>query len=108
MDTNCIFCKIIQGEFPSESVFENEKIIAFKDIHPQATHHFLIVPKKHIPMIKDLNENEGDDDLVGRMVIAARNIARDKKLSGYQLRFNVDKAGGQEVFHIHLHLISKG
>jgi len=108
METGCIFCKIITGDIPSARVFENEEIIAFKDIHPQAKHHFLIVPKKHIPMIKDLKENEGDGELVGRMVLAARDIAKKKELSGYRLQFNVDKSGGQEVFHIHLHLISKG
>ncbi len=105
---DCIFCKIIAKSIPSETVFENEDLIIFKDINPKARHHLLVVPKKHIPMIKDLNTEEGDGDLVGRMVLAARDIAKEMNLSGYQLQFNVDKSGGQVVFHIHLHLLSNG
>ncbi len=105
---DCIFCKIIDGELPSENVFENDTIIAFKDINPQATHHLLIVPKKHISTINDLNENEGDDALVGKMTLVAKNLAREINLSGYKLQFNVGKSAGQVVFHIHMHLLSKG
>ncbi len=105
---DCIFCKIIKNEVPSEKVFENEDLIAFKDIHPKAKIHLLIVPKKHIPTINDLNESEGDEILVGKMMLVARDLAKEKGLSGYNLQFNVGKSAGQEVFHIHLHLISKG
>lgn len=104
----CIFCKIINKEIPAEIVFENDEIITFKDINPKAKVHLLIVPKKHIDTIKDLNENEADEALVGRMVLVARDIARKEDLSGYRLQFNVGKSGGQDVFHIHLHLISNG
>ena len=105
---DCIFCKIIKGELPAEKIFENEEIIAFKDINPKAKTHLLIVPKKHIPTINDLNEAEGDELLIGKMTLVARDLAQEKGLSGYNLQFNVGKSAGQVVFHIHLHLISNG
>lgn len=105
---DCIFCKIIQKEIPAEIVFEDDEIIAFKDIHPKAKTHLLIIPKKHIDTIKDLNENEADEMLVGKMALVARNIAREKNLDGYQLLFNVGKSAGQIIFHVHLHLMSNG
>lgn len=105
---DCIFCKIIQKELPSDMVFENDEIVTFKDIHPKARTHLLIVPKKHIPTINDLNEVEQDELLVGKMMLVARDLAKELNLSGYNLQFNVGKSAGQEVFHIHLHLISNG
>ena len=93
---DCLFCKIINKEIPSDS------------IHPKAKHHLLIVPKKHIDTIKDLKEDEADEILVGKMVLAARNIAKELGLDGYQLLLNVGKSAGQIVFHIHLHLMSNG
>ena len=104
----CLFCQIINKEIPSEMVFENNEMVAFNDIHPKARHHILIVPKKHIETIKDLNENESDEVLVGKMILTARDIAKEKNLDGYQLLFNVGKSAGQVIFHIHLHLISNG
>ena len=104
----CIFCKIISKEIPTEPVYENGEIIAFNDIHPKARHHVLIVPKKHIPTINDLNENEQDEILVGKMFLVARDIAKERKLNGYNLQFNVGKSAGQIIFHIHLHLMSNG
>jgi histidine triad (HIT) family protein len=105
---DCIFCKIINKDISSDFVFENDEIVAFNDIHPKAKTHILIVPKKHIPTINDLNESEEDEVLVGKMMLAARDIAKEKKLSGYNLVFNVGKTAGQIVFHIHLHLMSNG
>jgi len=102
----CLFCQIINKEIPSEFVFENDEFVAFKDINPRAKTHLLIVPKKHIDTIKDIDEKEGDDALVGRMILTARNIAKEKGLEGYQLQFHVGKEGGQIIFHIHLHLMS--
>jgi histidine triad (HIT) family protein len=104
----CIFCKIINKQIPTEPVYENGEIIAFNDIHPKAKHHVLIVPKKHIPTINDLNENEQDEILVGKMFLVARDIAKERKLDGYNLQFNVGKSAGQIIFHIHLHLLSNG
>jgi histidine triad (HIT) family protein len=102
----CIFCKIINKEIPSDFLYENADMVAFRDIHPKAKTHILIVPKKHIETIKDLKEDEADEVLVGKMFIVARDLARERKLDGYQLQFNVGKSGGQEVMHIHLHLMS--
>jgi histidine triad (HIT) family protein len=104
----CIFCQIIKKEIPAEIVYENDEMMAFNDIHPKTKTHILIVPKKHIDTIKDLDENEEDEVLVGKMVLKARDIAKEKKLDGYQLLFNVGKSAGQLVFHIHLHLMSNG
>ena len=105
---DCIFCKIMKGEIPAEFVYQDDDVIAFNDINPKAKHHILIVPRKHIPKISDMNEGEGDDILIGKMFVAAKNIAKEKKLDGYKLTFNVGESAGQVVFHIHLHLMSNG
>jgi len=105
---DCIFCKIIAGDIPSEKVFENDEMVSFKDINPVARHHLLIVPKKHIPTMNDLNEDHSDDALVGRMLLTARDLAREMGLKSHKLQFNVGEGAGQTVFHIHLHLISNG
>ena len=106
--TDCIFCKIANKDIDSELIYEDDEIIAFNDINPKAKHHILIIPKKHIPKISDLNENEQDEILVGKMFLVARDIAKEKKLDGYNLCFNVGESAGQIVFHIHLHLMSDG
>jgi histidine triad (HIT) family protein len=104
-NSKCLFCKIAGKEIPSTIVFENSEMLAFRDINPQAPVHILIIPKKHIPTINDLEEE--DSCLVGRMLIAAKDIAAKEGLSadGYRLVFNCNKNAGQEVFHIHLHLL---
>lgn len=101
---NCIFCKIISGEIPSEKVFEDNKIIAFNDINPKAKVHILIVPKKHIESVKHLEE--GDKELMGEMFLVVRQIAEEKNLVGYKIIINVGREGGQLVDHLHLHLLS--
>ncbi len=100
----CIFCKIIKGEIPSEKVFEGNNIIAFNDINPKAKVHILIVPKKHIESIKHLEE--ADKNLMGEIIFTAKKIAGEKGLAGYKLVFNVGREGGQLVDHLHLHLLS--
>jgi len=105
---DCIFCKIINKEIPMEPVYEDGEIIAFNDINPKAKHHVLIIPKKHIPKISDLDENEQDEILVGKMFLIARDIAKERRLDGYNLCFNVGESAGQIIFHIHLHLMSNG
>ena len=105
---DCIFCKIINKEIPTQFIYEDDEMVAFNDIHPRAKTHVLIVPRKHIETIKDLKEDEQDELLVGKMVLAARDIAKKKKLDGYNLVFNVGRSAGQIVFHIHLHLMSNG
>ena len=105
---DCIFCKIVSKEMDSEIIYEDPDIIAFNDIYPKAKTHVLIVPKKHIDTIKDLKEDEQDEILVGKMVLVAQKIAKEKGVEGYQLLFNVGKSAGQIIFHIHLHLMSNG
>lgn len=101
----CIFCKIIQKEIPAEIVFEDEEIMAFKDTQPIAPAHIIIIPKKHIESINQLEE--ADANMAGRMILVAKQIAvkLDIAEKGYKLLFRVGSDGGQEVPHIHLHLI---
>lgn len=100
--TNCIFCKIAKKEVPSKIVYENEKVIAFKDINPKARIHFLIVPKQHIDSIK----SKGSEKIVKDLIVTAKKIAKTKKISGYKLVFNVGKKGGQLIDHLHLHFLA--
>ena len=101
---NCIFCKIAAKEIPSTSVYEDDHLLAFRDLNPQAPEHILIIPKKHIARIENLTTN--DTELMGRLLVAAKKIADDLGLkNGYRLVFNNGADGGQEVEHIHLHLM---
>lgn len=102
---DCLFCKIANKELESNIVFEDEHIIAFHDINPQAPVHILLIPKKHISTINEIQIE--DTALVGHMVHIAKQIATDQNInnSGYRLVFNVNAGGGQEVYHIHLHLL---
>jgi histidine triad (HIT) family protein len=103
--SDCIFCKIIKKEIPADIVYEDEDVFAFKDNHPIAPVHILIIPKEHIETIDDLEEK--DKELAGKMILTAKKIGRDFKIAegGYKLLFRVKKHGGQEVDHVHLHLI---
>jgi histidine triad (HIT) family protein len=100
-----VFDQIIAKKIPADILFESEEIIAFRDIHPLAPVHVLIIPKRPIPTINDLEDT--DAMLVGNMLLAARDIAKNLNISekGYKLLFRVGKDGGQEIPHIHLHLI---
>jgi len=102
---NCIFCRILNRELKGEFVYEDEDMACIKDIHPQAPTHLLLIPKKHIPTILDLNEE--DEKLIGKMVLKAGEIAKQYNISknGFRLVFNCNKDAGQTVYHIHLHLI---
>ena len=104
---DCIFCKILNKEVPSEFVYEDDLVVAFFDIAKLAPVHILIIPKKHIPSINDLPSDEGGVNIAGHMIITAKNLAKEYKIaeSGYKLLFRTGKDGGQEVPHIHLHLI---
>jgi histidine triad (HIT) family protein len=104
--TNCLFCKIVAGEIPSTKVFEDDQLIAFKDITPQAPLHVLVVPRKHIATLNDLEA--ADEALVGAMTRRAALIANEHGYgpSGYRTVFNCNKDGGQAVYHIHLHLLA--
>ena len=101
---DCLFCKIIAKEIPSKMVYEGSQAVAFHDINPKAKHHILIVPKKHIDSVMTMEES--DQELMGHLIWDAKKIAEDLGLEGYQLRFHVGRKGGQEVFHVHMHLLS--
>jgi histidine triad (HIT) family protein len=102
---SCLFCRIIANEIPSSRVFEDDELLAFDDINPQAPMHVLIVPKKHIATANDLSAP--DDALVGRMIRRAAAIAKERGYdsSGYRTVFNCNAQAGQTVFHLHLHVL---
>jgi len=103
-DSTCLFCKIIAGEIPSKKVFENEEFLAFADINPQAPVHILIVPKEHISTVAEVSAEKSA--LLGRLIAVANHLAVEKQLdSGYRLVINCRADGGQEVYHLHLHLL---
>lgn len=101
----CLFCKIANKEIKADIIREDSDILAFRDIHPLAPVHILIIPKKHFASVNDLSAN--DVGLAGKMIIAAKEIAEKSgvKDSGYKLLFRVGRDGGQEIGHIHLHLL---
>ncbi len=101
----CLFCKVVAGQVPAAVVFQNDRVVAFKDITPRAPTHVLIVPRQHIATLNELSPE--DDALVGEMVRAAAAIAKEQGLAerGYRTVFNCNADAGQTVFHIHLHLL---
>jgi histidine triad (HIT) family protein len=101
---DCLFCKIIAGEIPAKIIYQDEKVVAFDDINPQAPHHKM-VPRKHIATLNEVTEE--DSALLGYMVQSATKLAKELKLAekGYRVVFNCNSAGGQTVYHIHLHLL---
>jgi histidine triad (HIT) family protein len=105
MPADCLFCKIIHREVPSEFLYEDDNYVVFRDINPAAPVHLLLVPKRHIRSINDLKE--GDEDIISGLFMIAKDMAKEQGVneSGYKLLFNVEKGGGQVIFHIHLHLI---
>ncbi len=105
MNEDCIFCKIASGQFGTEFLYESGEIVAFRDIHPRAPIHFLVIPKKHIPKVSDIQPD--DEVLIGKMVAVANIIAKQENISetGYRLIFNCGRDSGQDVFHIHLHVL---
>lgn len=102
---DCLFCKIVRGDISSSLVFESKDLMAFRDIRPQAPTHILIIPKQHIATINDIPDSE--EQLVGKMILTAKHIAHEEGIdkTGYRLVFNINSNGGQEVYHIHLHLM---
>ena len=105
MEKDCLFCRISRGETSTAFLFENETLVVFKDINPAAPIHLLIVPKKHVRSINELTE--ADRPIVSQMIMSAKDMARQHGVakSGYRLFFNVERGGGQVIFHLHLHLI---
>ncbi|MFA7679534.1 MAG: histidine triad nucleotide-binding protein [Pigmentiphaga sp.] len=106
--SNCIFCKIVQGEIPSRKVFENDELYAFHDINPAAPVHFMIIPKRHITSMQDVTE--ADAELLGKMTVLAPKLAEEQGCTpgpegGFRLVINTGAEGGQEVPHLHLHVL---
>lgn len=103
--TDCIFCKIAAGEIPAEKVYEDDLVVGFRDLSPQAPTHVLIIPRKHIATLNDLQPE--DEPLIGHMFSAAKKVAADAGLAegGYRTVMNCNEDGGQTVFHIHLHVL---
>ena len=102
---DCVFCKIIAGEIPSDTVYQDEEIIAFRDIKPIAPVHLIIIPRKHIPSLDQMKE--ADATLLGRMVAVANRLAKEEGVAekGYRLAINCGAEGGQLVPHLHLHIL---
>jgi len=105
MENDCLFCKIAGKQTDTEILFENDILVVFRDINPHAPVHLLIVPKKHIRSINDLTEE--DRSIVSELIMTAKEMAKKEGVdsSGYKLLFNVEKGGGQVIFHLHLHLL---
>lgn len=106
MEKDCLFCKIAQGQMGTDFLYQNDNLVVFRDINPHAPVHLLIVPKRHIRSINDLTET--DKDILVEMIGTAKQMANKENVdaSGYKLLFNVEKGGGQVIFHLHLHLMA--
>jgi histidine triad (HIT) family protein len=102
---DCLFCKIINGDIEADVVYRSDKVLAFRDINPQAPYHVLIVPTRHIATINDMQDSDAED--VGLLFAAARDLAKQEGFAanGYRVTMNCNKAAGQTVFHLHLHLL---
>ena len=105
MSVECLFCKMVSGEIKPNTVYEDSDVLAFRDIHPQAPVHILVIPKKHIATLNDLNQR--DEGLVGKLIATAARIAKESGVaeSGYRTVMNCNADAGQSVFHVHLHLL---
>lgn len=103
---DCLFCKIIKGEIPSTKVYEDEDILAFEDINPAAPIHTLVIPKKHITSLAHMEKE--DEEIIGKIYSVINKIAEEKgvKEKGYRVIVNCGKDGGQEVMHLHFHLLA--
>jgi histidine triad (HIT) family protein len=103
--SECIFCDVINKIIPSKVVFENEEIVAIEDINPQAPTHILVLPRKHIPTVLDMTEE--DEKLIGKIMRLAGDLAKEYNIDkkGFRLVLNCNRDGGQTVFHVHLHLV---
>lgn len=102
--TDCIFCKIINGDFGTEFVLENEFAVVFKDINPKAETHLLVVPRAHVESLNELD----DEELLGKLMMTVKNVTKKLGLKSYRTVINTGKEAGQEVFHLHIHILSGG
>jgi len=103
---DCLFCKIINGDIPADIVYQDDDLLGFRDVNPQAPTHILFIPKKHIATVNDLEPD--DTQLVGKLYLAAKKVATDAGFAeeGYRLVMNCNAGAGQTVFHIHLHMLA--
>jgi len=104
--TDCLFCKMVKGDIKADSVYENEHVLAFRDINPQAPVHVLVIPKRHISTLNDLTET--DTEIAGQLILAAKEVASQLGVAdeGYRTVMNCNALAGQTVFHIHLHVLA--
>lgn len=105
MTTDCLFCSIVSEKIPADIVYQDDQVVAFRDISPQAPTHILIIPRKHISTINEVEPT--DQQLVGHLVLTAQKLAKDQGISesGFRLIMNCNQEGGQTVYHIHMHLM---
>jgi histidine triad (HIT) family protein len=105
MGKDCIFCQIAQGQTETEMLYQSDTLVVFKDINPHAPVHLLLVPRKHIRSVNDLTD--ADQEILAELILVAKEMAKEQGVdkSGYKLLYNVEKGGGQFIFHLHLHLI---
>ena len=103
MENDCIFCKIINGDFGTEFVYENEHLVVFKDIHPKAPVHLLVVPRLHVPSLNELD----DKNLLAELMLGVKEVTKKIGLNSYRVQINTGKDAGQEVFHLHIHVLGK-
>ncbi|MBR6098817.1 histidine triad nucleotide-binding protein [bacterium] len=103
MAEDCIFCKIANGEFNTEFVYETDKLVVFKDINPKAPIHLLVVPKLHVASLNELDDKE----LLGDLMMGVKEVTKKIGLKSYRTQINTGKEAGQEVFHLHIHVLGK-
>jgi len=105
MEQDCIFCRIANGQTDTEILFQTDTLVVFKDINPHAPVHLLFVPRKHIRSVNDLTD--ADEGILSELIMVAKDMAKAHGVarSGYKLLYNVERGGGQVIFHLHLHLI---
>lgn len=106
MSADCIFCKIVDGVIPSKKIYEDDDLIVFFDIKPMAKVHFLLVPKLHVETLKDCDASH--QTLLGKMLLLAPKLAAEQGLTGFKTLINTGRDGGQEVFHLHMHVFGGG
>jgi histidine triad (HIT) family protein len=103
-DPDCLFCKIVAGRVPSDRVYEDDDILAFKDIHPQAPVHLLVIPKTHVATLNDFDAEHAR--LIGKLLLGAKALMAQHGQPGYRVVMNVNREGGQVIFHVHLHVLA--
>lgn len=105
---DCIFCRILSREVPSKIIYEDDTSAAFEDVRPEAPHHFLVIPKRHLPSLAELGEmDEASEALLGHLLLVASKVARERGLDagGYRVVINTGEGAGQTVFHLHVHVL---